>query len=71
MREAVLGVQWDQTTGRVLDMKLFVDHDHNTGEVRGLLCNRCNVLLPAIEDEPWRRRAFDYLACNARSVTPG
>lgn len=44
--------------------RLAVDHNHKTGEVRGLLCSRCNGnLLPILEHHPERAAAaFLYLA---------
>lgn len=41
--------------------KLVVDHNHDTGEVRGLLCDRCNLRLGIIEDTEWLQKALSYL----------
>jgi Recombination endonuclease VII len=38
---------------------LHVDHDHITGDVRGLLCNRCNTGLSFFEEQ--RDKAHAYL----------
>jgi hypothetical protein len=39
-----------------------VDHDHVTGQVRGIVCHHCNILLGAARDDPAiLRHAVAYL----------
>lgn len=42
---------------------LSVDHCHETGEVRGLLCSRCNSFIGYADEDTGRlRRAIEYLS---------
>lgn len=41
---------------------LAIDHDHDTGKIRGLLCGNCNSILGLAEDSiPRLRSAIAYL----------
>ncbi len=42
--------------------QLAIDHNHDTGQIRGLLCHMCNVAVGYLHDDPLRARALaDYL----------
>lgn len=51
------------------DMRLAVDHDHETGSVRGLLCQSCNRAIGLLGDNPvLMRRAISYLLRNKKGA---
>jgi hypothetical protein len=42
--------------------RLYVDHCHTMGQIRGLLCFKCNrKIAPFESNEDWLRRALIYL----------
>ena len=44
-----------------LKRRLAVDHNHVTGEIRGLLCGNCNGQIALLENAPKLKAAMDYL----------
>jgi hypothetical protein len=52
---------------------LAVDHNHETGEIRGLLCSKCNTSLVIVENRELLASAMRYLqserACQITTAT--
>ena len=47
---------------RVSSGKLFIDHCHDTGKVRGLLCSKCNHGIGLLNDDTaLLQKAIEYL----------
>lgn len=52
--------------------RLFVDHDHRTGAIRGILCHRCNAGIGHLGDTvDGVRRALAYLERSERAAAGG
>jgi hypothetical protein len=48
-------------------ISLHVDHDHGTGEIRGLLCVRCNNAIGLMREDPdLLNRAARYVTADAK-----
>jgi ribosomal protein L37E len=48
-----------------------LDHNHNTGQIRGVLCNECNLKLGKFYDDPsrLRKKAAEYLENWSKKAT--
>ena len=78
--EAQFDELWSRCDGRCAicgdaesrDRRLSLDHDHETGELRGFLCSRCNLILGQVKDSPeLLERAVVYLKRPAIQPTVG
>lgn len=47
--------------GMKLTKKYCVDHNHITGEIRDILCHRCNLVIGGLDDVNFRQKVNDYL----------
>lgn len=54
-----------------LELKLYVDHCHDTGKIRGLICNKCNSAMGFLNDNPeLLKKAYEYLVRGLEVANP-
>lgn len=63
---ALLDRQSDRCAICRSDDELVVDHDHVTGRVRALLCDRCNVMIYRDRSPSFYRKIAEYLEQRGR-----
>jgi Recombination endonuclease VII len=70
--EAILSQQENLCAICRTSAAVYIDHDHACAHpgkgyqscaecVRGILCNRCNLAIPILDDIEWLKKALDYL----------
>lgn len=64
----ICGEEPDPTLGKK-KKGLHVDHCHESGKVRGLLCHNCNCAIGLLKDDPQRiRRLLEYIEAHRNDV---
>ncbi len=62
---AICGLTASESHKSTKRPNLYIDHDHTSGKIRGLLCNNCNSGVGKLKDSPeMLRKAADYLEKN-------
>lgn len=53
-------------TAEEAGVKLVIDHQHDSGRVRDVLCSHCNIALGHLMDDPTRIRKLEMYAVKHR-----
>lgn len=62
-------VQQCENPGCTETVRLHIDHDHETGIVRGVLCNGCNTALGMLKEDGARIAGLsEYLSTNRSTL---
>jgi hypothetical protein len=67
---AICEKRYDSITHTSKQKTLFIDHDHETNQFRGLLCVRCNTAISYIDDKKWLASAMRYIESAKQAQHP-